>query len=319
MLVSENNTSYGKDLGDIRLLETLLPELAAVDGIERVRVSYLQPAEMRPGLIDVLTSTDEGRAVLRPVLPALRARRAARDAPLRRHRPLPGAAGDDPRQGAAGGRPVQLHRRLPRRDRGGRRRAGALPHRARGWTPSASSATPTRTAPKPPAYEDKIDAGRRRRAAGAHLAARRGADRAARRGAARRDRRGARRVRRAVDGRTRTRAPRAAAAHQAPETDGQVLCTAARAWLPVGRIVEAKVVGTRGCGPGRRAAGRVDGALRRRADDRSRRPPRRAVPAVPARPGAQAGRPRRSVRPACGTSPTSSPWCGCCWCPASSC
>ncbi|MFF9340161.1 MULTISPECIES: 30S ribosomal protein S12 methylthiotransferase RimO [unclassified Streptomyces] len=59
MLVSENNTSYGKDLGDIRLLEGLLPELAAVDGIERVRVSYLQPAEMRPGLIDVLTSTDK--------------------------------------------------------------------------------------------------------------------------------------------------------------------------------------------------------------------------------------------------------------------
>ncbi|WP_327294915.1 MULTISPECIES: 30S ribosomal protein S12 methylthiotransferase RimO [unclassified Streptomyces] len=57
MLVSENNTSYGKDLGDIRLLETLLPELAEVEGIERIRVSYLQPAEMRPGLIDVLTST----------------------------------------------------------------------------------------------------------------------------------------------------------------------------------------------------------------------------------------------------------------------
>ncbi|MGW5355768.1 30S ribosomal protein S12 methylthiotransferase RimO [Streptomyces sp. NPDC004031] len=57
MLVSENNTSYGKDLGDIRLLETLLPELAAVEGVERVRVSYLQPAELRPGLIDVLTST----------------------------------------------------------------------------------------------------------------------------------------------------------------------------------------------------------------------------------------------------------------------
>ncbi|MEU3692586.1 MULTISPECIES: 30S ribosomal protein S12 methylthiotransferase RimO [Streptomyces] len=59
MLVSENNTSYGKDLGDIRLLESLLPDLASVDGIERVRVSYLQPAEMRPGLIDVLTSTDK--------------------------------------------------------------------------------------------------------------------------------------------------------------------------------------------------------------------------------------------------------------------
>jgi ribosomal protein S12 methylthiotransferase RimO len=57
ILVSENSTSYGKDLGELRLLETMLPELAAVDGIERVRLSYLQPAEMRPSLIEVLTST----------------------------------------------------------------------------------------------------------------------------------------------------------------------------------------------------------------------------------------------------------------------
>ena len=57
VLVSENSTSYGKDLGDLRLLETLLPELAAVEGIERVRLSYLQPAEMRPGLVSVLTGT----------------------------------------------------------------------------------------------------------------------------------------------------------------------------------------------------------------------------------------------------------------------
>jgi ribosomal protein S12 methylthiotransferase RimO len=57
LLVSENSTSYGKDLGDLRLLETVLPELAAVNGVARVRVSYLQPAEVRPGLIDVMTST----------------------------------------------------------------------------------------------------------------------------------------------------------------------------------------------------------------------------------------------------------------------
>ena len=57
VLVSENSTSYGKDLGDLRLLETLLPELAALEGIDRVRLSYLQPAEMRPGLVEVLTST----------------------------------------------------------------------------------------------------------------------------------------------------------------------------------------------------------------------------------------------------------------------
>jgi ribosomal protein S12 methylthiotransferase len=57
VLVSENSTSYGKDLGDLRALEGLLPALAAVDGVDRVRVSYLQPAELRPGLIDVLCAT----------------------------------------------------------------------------------------------------------------------------------------------------------------------------------------------------------------------------------------------------------------------
>src|SRR3954451_6509087 len=56
-LVSENSTSYGKDLGDLRLLETLLPALAAVDGLDRVRVSYLQPAETRPGLVEAIAGT----------------------------------------------------------------------------------------------------------------------------------------------------------------------------------------------------------------------------------------------------------------------
>jgi ribosomal protein S12 methylthiotransferase len=57
LLVSENSTSYGKDLGDLRLLESLLPQLAGVAGISRVRVSYLQPAEVRPGLVEVLAGT----------------------------------------------------------------------------------------------------------------------------------------------------------------------------------------------------------------------------------------------------------------------
>jgi MiaB/RimO family radical SAM methylthiotransferase len=56
-LVSENSTSYGKDLGDLRLLEQLLPALAAVPGVARVRVSYLQPAELRPGLMAAMTAT----------------------------------------------------------------------------------------------------------------------------------------------------------------------------------------------------------------------------------------------------------------------
>ena len=57
-LVSENSTSYGKDLGDLGLLEKVLPELAAVEGIERIRVSYLQPAEIRPSLLDAMAATD---------------------------------------------------------------------------------------------------------------------------------------------------------------------------------------------------------------------------------------------------------------------
>ncbi len=57
LLVSENSTSYGKDLGDPRALEKLLPQLAAVDGIVRVRVSYLQPAELRPGLVAAIATT----------------------------------------------------------------------------------------------------------------------------------------------------------------------------------------------------------------------------------------------------------------------
>jgi len=56
-LVSENTTSYGKDLSDLQLMEKILPEIAATPGIERVRLSYLQPAEMRPTLIQAMIAT----------------------------------------------------------------------------------------------------------------------------------------------------------------------------------------------------------------------------------------------------------------------
>jgi MiaB/RimO family radical SAM methylthiotransferase len=57
VLVSENSTSYGKDLGNPRALEALLPALAAIDEIERVRVTYLQPAELRPSLLETIATT----------------------------------------------------------------------------------------------------------------------------------------------------------------------------------------------------------------------------------------------------------------------
>jgi ribosomal protein S12 methylthiotransferase RimO len=57
VLVSENSTSYGKDLGRSGALEQLLRGLAALPGILRTRVSYLQPAEMRPTLVTTIAGT----------------------------------------------------------------------------------------------------------------------------------------------------------------------------------------------------------------------------------------------------------------------
>lgn len=58
-LVSENTTSYGKDLGDLRLMEKVLPELSEIDGITRIRLSYLQPAEMRPSLLQAMIENEK--------------------------------------------------------------------------------------------------------------------------------------------------------------------------------------------------------------------------------------------------------------------
>ncbi|MEZ5086190.1 MAG: 30S ribosomal protein S12 methylthiotransferase RimO [Tessaracoccus sp.] len=59
MLVSENSSSYGKDLGADSRLEHLLRRLSRVDALEWIRVSYLQPAEIRPALLDAMLSVDK--------------------------------------------------------------------------------------------------------------------------------------------------------------------------------------------------------------------------------------------------------------------
>ena len=58
-LVSENTTSYGKDLGDLQAMEKLLPKLCEIDGINRVRLSYLQPAEIRPTLLQAMVENEK--------------------------------------------------------------------------------------------------------------------------------------------------------------------------------------------------------------------------------------------------------------------
>ncbi len=66
VLVSENTTSWGKDLdgwrghpGGRALQPTLLRELAAVDGVERIRLLYLQPAELQWPLLEAMAEVEE--------------------------------------------------------------------------------------------------------------------------------------------------------------------------------------------------------------------------------------------------------------------
>ncbi|MDR0990592.1 MAG: radical SAM protein, partial [Propionibacteriaceae bacterium] len=63
VLVSENSTAYGKDLGTqptgerSAALTSLLSRLSQVDGIDWLRLLYLQPAELTPALIAAVATT----------------------------------------------------------------------------------------------------------------------------------------------------------------------------------------------------------------------------------------------------------------------
>lgn len=57
VLVSENSSSYGKDLPGADLV-ALLRELDQVAGLEWIRISYLQPAEIRPDLVAAICDSE---------------------------------------------------------------------------------------------------------------------------------------------------------------------------------------------------------------------------------------------------------------------
>ncbi|WP_406472823.1 30S ribosomal protein S12 methylthiotransferase RimO [Streptomyces sp. NBC_01615] len=238
MLVSENNTSYGKDLGDIRLLETLLPELAEIDGIERVRVSYLQPAEMRPGLIDVLTSTPDiapyfDLSFQHSAPDVLRSMRRFGDTDrflelldtIRSKAPQAGV-----RSNFIVGFPGETEADLAELERfltGARLDAiGVFGYSDEDGTEAAT-------------YENKLDQDvvDERLARVSRLAEELVAQRA--------EERVGETVQVLVESIDDEEGAIGRAAHQAPETDGQVIFTSSDG-LTVGRIVEAKVVGTEG-------------------------------------------------------------------------
>lgn len=56
--VSENTTSYGKELPEGRdALSQLIAGFDAIDGLERVRLLYLQPDELAPGLLEMMATS----------------------------------------------------------------------------------------------------------------------------------------------------------------------------------------------------------------------------------------------------------------------
>jgi ribosomal protein S12 methylthiotransferase RimO len=66
VLVSENTTSWGKDLGAWNghdggrsLQATLLRELGAIDGIDRLRLLYLQPDELQWPLLEAMAEVEQ--------------------------------------------------------------------------------------------------------------------------------------------------------------------------------------------------------------------------------------------------------------------
>ncbi len=56
VLVSENTTSYGKDLGGRDQAVRLLEQLGEVDGLDMVRLMYLQPAELQRPLVEAIAT-----------------------------------------------------------------------------------------------------------------------------------------------------------------------------------------------------------------------------------------------------------------------
>ena len=123
LLISQDTTFYGVDRQERGALARLLRELNAVDGLEWIRLLYLYPTT-----IDDDDAGGDGR--LREGLQLHRSAAAARVEPRAEAHEAPGHAADlrrAARAASATGSPASrsdhLHRRLSRRDRGGRRRA----------------------------------------------------------------------------------------------------------------------------------------------------------------------------------------------------
>ena len=126
ILISQDTTFYGRDLGEGAALPTLLRELNEVDGIDWIRLLYLYPTTITDDILDAMAECD--KVVKYIDLPL---QHAADDVLRRMKRPGTGkglreAARADPR--ARAGRLIEndVHRGFPGRDRAGVRGAARV-------------------------------------------------------------------------------------------------------------------------------------------------------------------------------------------------
>ena len=59
ILISQDTTFYGRDLGEGAALPTLLRELNEVDGIDWIRLLYLYPTTITDDILDAMAECDK--------------------------------------------------------------------------------------------------------------------------------------------------------------------------------------------------------------------------------------------------------------------
>ena len=126
LLISQDTTFYGIDRQERGALAKLLRELNEVDGLEWIRLLYLYPTTITDDVLGGDGGVREGLPLRRPAAAARVGRRAEADAASGQPPDLRQAAGADPRPRARRHTADDLHRRLPRRDRGRVRGARGL-------------------------------------------------------------------------------------------------------------------------------------------------------------------------------------------------
>ena len=126
VLVAQDSTRYGLDLGMRDGLAALLRRLGRIDGIRWIRIMYAYPATMTDAILDAIASEDKVvKYIDIPLQHASRVGAEADEAADGQGQPAR-ARREDARAGAGRRDAHLVHRRLPGRDRGGVRGADRL-------------------------------------------------------------------------------------------------------------------------------------------------------------------------------------------------